>query len=240
MSIEMMMDTSSAASAELNNMQQQQEQQLDRNYYIQFYTQKLSAMAIERQISSLSHIEQLLNYQTELVPQLIHTELISSSSISSLLTEPCLKCLKSLLFILTTTHILIQQQEKKDLQIVEQGMIHNEQAILAYFLEAGCKTNTDMINWLRKIQEKSQMAQLAPEQQQEEAKRWYQVLERYFEPVLFPELSETFVNAHTRPSMNTCSIAEGKAVDFNVDKKAFIFMLYEFVDAIHTILKIRK
>ncbi|KAG2386153.1 hypothetical protein C9374_002599 [Naegleria lovaniensis] len=172
---------------------------MNRDYYIQYYTQKLQAMAIERQNQALSQVEQLFQHQPHLVSELIHSEMVQAFlnpvHQSSLMIAPSIKCLKTLIVILTTVHILIQQVSSAPSE--EQQLLNQEQALLQYFISSGCRNNMEMYQWLKGIQQ-SMMNMLGlenhseQEQQhyQQQALYWYKALERYFDLVLFPELKK--------------------------------------------------
>ncbi|KAF0977384.1 hypothetical protein FDP41_003376 [Naegleria fowleri] len=218
---------------------------MNREFYIQYYTQKLQRMALERQNQALSQMEQLFQHEPHLVAEMIHSEMVQAflnpTHPSSLMIVPSLKCLKTLIVILTTIHILIQRQQEPSSS--SEQLLNQEQALLQYFISSGCRNNMEMYQWLKGIQQ-AMMNMLGlhnleqPNQQQQQALYWYQSLERYFDLILFPELNEEYINNYVRPSTSLTN--SGISPNQSEEKKAFVFLLFEFVDAIHTILKVRK
>lgn len=223
---------------------QPQQNGVDRSYYIQYYTQKLLNMASERQTKCLAQLEQLFHYHPNMVESLL--ELIqaffpnsnnTTSATSSGLVDPSIKCLKSILTVLTAIQLLIQSSNNNPQDI---PMLGNDTALYQYFLTNGCKTNSDVLQWLGTIREA--LANSTTNDQTKQATEWFQVLEKYFatDVCFYPELTEDYVHSFVRPSTSSLSEPQQDNSQYNNDRKAFIFIMYEFVDSIHTILKVRK
>jgi len=199
----------------------------DRSYYIQYYTQKLQTMSMERQIESIKQLEQFLQSNPHFMHQIL-SELGQiygvggTPVVSTLLVSPPLKCMKQLLVVMGT---IVATQSNPEIS----SLIHNEMGLLT-FMANTYSTNETFLKMIQTIHQL--MQHVANTEGREGTTKIYQMVERYFEPILFPELTETYINDHVRPSTNH--------VTSDADSRTFVFFLFEFVDAVFTILKIYK